>query len=60
VDERTRDHHVKNKTDMNTDYPQTTWRLLNTQYLDGATNMAIDEAISRAVQANLVPPTLTS
>ena len=43
---------------MTTEYPLTTWRLLNTDHLDGATNMAIDEAISRAVQANLVPPTL--
>ncbi len=43
---------------MTTQYPFTTWRLLNTDHLDGATNMAIDEAISRAVQANLVPPTL--
>ncbi len=39
-------------------YLQSAWRLLNTGHLDGATNMAIDEAISRAVQANLVPPTL--
>lgn len=43
---------------MPTEYPLTTWRLLNTDHLDGATNMAIDEAISRAVQADLVPPTL--
>ena len=43
---------------MTNEYPFNTWRLLNTGYLDGATNMAIDEAISRAVQANLVPPTL--
>src|SRR5512135_2247801 len=43
---------------MTTDYPLTIWRLLNTHHLDGATNMAIDEAISRAVQANRVPPTL--
>jgi lipoate-protein ligase A len=43
---------------MTTEYPLTTWRLLNTHHLDGATNMAIDEAISRAVQADLVPPTL--
>jgi lipoyl(octanoyl) transferase len=43
---------------MTTRYFLTTWRLLNTHHLDGATNMAIDEAISRAVQANLVPPTL--
>ncbi len=34
------------------------WRLLNTGSSDGATNMAIDEAIARAVQAGLVPPTL--
>jgi len=39
-------------------YSVSTWRLLNTGHLDGATNMAIDEAISRAVQADLVPPTL--
>jgi lipoyl(octanoyl) transferase len=39
-------------------YPHSTWRLLNTGHLDGATNMAIDEAISRAVQAGLVLPTL--
>jgi len=34
------------------------WRLLNTGAADGATNMAIDEAILRAVAAGLVPPTL--
>jgi lipoate-protein ligase A len=34
------------------------WRLLNTGLADGATNMAIDEAILRAVQASLVHPTL--
>lgn len=39
-------------------YERVAWRLLNTHHLDGATNMAIDEAISRAVQARLVPPTL--
>jgi lipoate-protein ligase A len=39
-------------------YPHSTWRLLNTGHLDGATNMAIDEAISRAVTDRLVPPTL--
>src|SRR5512147_2962821 len=43
---------------MPTEYSLTAWRLLNTDHLDGATNMAIDEAISRAVQANRVPPTL--
>jgi lipoyl(octanoyl) transferase len=39
-------------------YPRSTWRLLHTGHLDGATNMAIDEAISRAVQAGSVLPTL--
>lgn len=39
-------------------YERVAWRFLNTGHLDGATNMAIDEAISRAVQAKLVPPTL--
>ncbi len=43
---------------MTSDYPVTTWRLLNSGHLDGATNMAIDEAISRAVRARLTPPTL--
>jgi lipoate-protein ligase A len=43
---------------MATEYALTRWRLLTTGYLDGATNMAIDEAISQAVQAGLVPPTL--
>ena len=39
-------------------YPHSAWRLLNTGHLDGAMNMAIDEAIGRAVQASLVLPTL--
>lgn len=39
-------------------YPSTTWRLLICSPTDGATNMAIDEAIVRAVAADLVPPTL--
>lgn len=39
-------------------YSLSTWRLLNTGHLDGATNMAIDEAISRAVQSGVVLPTL--
>jgi len=34
------------------------WRLLLSGEADGATNMAIDEAILRAVAAGLVPPTL--
>ena len=39
-------------------YPRSTWRLLNSGYADGAINMAVDEAISRAVQAGQVLPTL--
>ncbi len=39
-------------------YPPTTWRLLNSGTADGATNMAVDEAIARAVAAGRVPPTL--
>lgn len=34
------------------------WRWLDTGAADGATNMAIDEAILRAVAAGLAPPTL--
>lgn len=34
------------------------WRLINSGEADGATNMATDEAILRAVAAGLVPPTL--
>jgi lipoate-protein ligase A len=39
-------------------YPAATWRLLITAASDGATNMATDEAILRAVSAGQVPPTL--
>ncbi len=39
-------------------YPLASWRLLTTGVADGATNMAMDEAILRAVAAELVPPTL--
>lgn len=35
-----------------------TWRLLETGWQDGATNMAIDEAIMEAVAAGEQPPTL--
>jgi len=35
-----------------------TWRLLETGWSDGATNMAVDEAIMLAVAAGKVPPTL--
>ena len=41
-----------------TDYPPATWRLLRSAPADGATNMAVDEAILRAVAAGRVPPTL--
>ncbi len=40
------------------DYLHTTWRLLRCGPANGATNMAIDEAIARAVAAGLAPPTL--
>ena len=39
-------------------YPLTTWRLLNTGSADGATNMAVDEAILAAVAEGRSPPTL--
>lgn len=39
-------------------FPQTNWRLLNTGSSDGATNMAVDEAIMRSVSQKLSPPTL--
>ncbi|MEA3339669.1 MAG: biotin/lipoate A/B protein ligase family protein [Chloroflexota bacterium] len=40
------------------DYPFATWRSLRSAPADGATNMAVDEAILRAVAAGRVPPTL--
>ena len=44
---------------MNTPlYPPATWRLILSDPAAGATNMATDEAIVRAVSASLVPPTL--
>ncbi|NDJ54252.1 MAG: lipoate--protein ligase family protein [Chloroflexi bacterium] len=39
-------------------YPLQTWRLIIHDPTDGATNMAIDEAISNAVAAGTAPPTL--
>ena len=39
-------------------YPPDTWRLLDTGENDGATNMAIDEAILRGVAEGSSPPTL--
>lgn len=41
-----------------TGLPRATWRLLVTDLQDGATNMAVDEAILVAVAAGLSPPTL--
>ncbi len=38
--------------------PPATWRLLRSSPADGATNMALDEAILRAVAAGLTPPTI--
>jgi lipoate-protein ligase A len=40
------------------EYPLATWRLLNTGSTDGATNMAIDEAILTVVAEGRSPPTL--
>ncbi len=40
------------------EYPPATWRLLRSGPADGATNMAIDEAILRAVTVGVAPPTL--
>ncbi len=40
------------------DYPLTQWRLLITEPLAGALNMAIDEAVLRGVAAGDSPPTL--
>jgi len=39
-------------------YPAATWRLVHTPATDGATNMAVDEAILRAVAEGQAPPTL--
>jgi len=39
-------------------YPAAIWRLLKTAPADGATNMAIDEAVLLSVQAGKSPPTL--
>jgi lipoate-protein ligase A len=41
-----------------TDYPLDQWRLIHSRAADGATNMAIDEAILRAVGSGHAPPTL--
>lgn len=39
-------------------YPQATWRLILDGEADGATNMAVDEAILASVREGLSPPTL--
>jgi lipoate-protein ligase A len=39
-------------------YPPTIWRLLHSPPLDGAMNMAVDEAILNAVAEGAAPPTL--
>ncbi len=41
-----------------TGYPKATWRLIRSGPADGATNMAVDEAILRAVAREEAPPTL--
>lgn len=40
------------------DFSRATWRLLMSPPLDGATNMAIDEAMAEAAAAGEAPPTL--
>jgi lipoate-protein ligase A len=40
------------------DYPRKTWRLVHTGLSDGPTNMAVDEAILRAVAEGNASPTL--
>lgn len=44
--------------DNGSDYPIATWRLLDTGWQDGATNMAIDEALMAGVSSGNSPPTL--
>src|SRR5258707_7568494 len=39
-------------------YEPATWRLVHSPFTDGATNMAVDEAILRAVAEGSAPPTL--
>lgn len=45
-------------TNLSTSYPPATWRLLITPPLDGATNMAVDEAILHALADGHGTPTL--
>ncbi len=46
-----------NEPAMNS-YPQATWRLIRSRSSDGATQMAMDEAIWQAVAEDRAPPTL--
>jgi lipoate-protein ligase A len=46
------------KHDQASQYEPAVWRLVDTGHQDGATNMAIDEAIMEAVAAGTSPPTL--
>ena len=39
-------------------YPPAAWRLLLSPFADGATNMAVDEAILNAIAEGKSPPTL--
>jgi len=53
--EKMRDVHIMEDTSK---LPPATWRLINTGVSDGATNMAVDEAIMRSVAEDRSPPTL--
>ena len=58
---KTNTHAIQNSavnTQNPTSYPPATWRLLITPPLDGATNMAIDEAILHALADGRSQPTL--
>jgi lipoate-protein ligase A len=44
--------------DLLSDWPHSTWRLLNTGLNDGATTLAVDEAILSSVAGAKSPPTL--
>jgi lipoate-protein ligase A len=49
---------IRDNNSTPTSYPRATWRLLITPPLDGATNMAIDEAILHALADGQGQPTL--
>lgn len=53
--ERLKDVHIMEDQSK---LPPATWRLINTGASDGATNMAIDEAIMQSVAESRSPPTL--